>query len=174
MRELRVLPRFVENCEELVRLAAGEVERFASYPTADEVARNGGTRPPFDPWRDTEYEEQDQYHVLSSRRMSINMRRALLDALRVPLGARRTFYVQVLRYEKGDFVLPHRDAAAQGVVVLTSSERDGLVVQARDDTYIKVVDEAGTLVLCDPRAWHWVDPVLDGPRFSVVTIPPPT
>ncbi|CAA9537598.1 MAG: hypothetical protein AVDCRST_MAG85-4275 [uncultured Solirubrobacteraceae bacterium] len=173
MRDLRVLPGFVAGCGQLVEMAAAESQRFVTYPSRAELARRGTGHRAFDPTRHTEDEEQDQYHVLPGNRMSQTLRTALLDALAVPADRQRRFYVQLIRYGTGDFVLPHRDEVAQGVIPLTTSRRDGLVVEATEATFVKVPDVAGTLLLCDPRAWHWVDPVQDGPRFSLVTIPPP-
>jgi hypothetical protein len=69
-------------------------------------------------------------------------------------------------------VTPHQDELLQGLYVLTSSRRDGLTVQSAEDEFIKVPDEAGTLIVADLSAWHWVDPVLDEVRYSMITIPP--
>ncbi|MFD3683202.1 hypothetical protein ACFWTE_00070 [Nocardiopsis sp. NPDC058631] len=90
-----------------------------------------------------------------------------------PAGTRRDdYYVQVSRYDRGDYVLPHRDSLRQGLYMLTTSDRDGLNAQHDEATVVFVPDRAGTRVEHDPRAWHWVAPVAAEERFTLVTIPP--
>lgn len=83
----------------------------------------------------------------------------------------KNFYVQINRYDVGDYVLPHRDTLQQGLYMLTSSERNSLVVQDATGRPVRIPDRAGTFITFDPNAWHWVDPVVDHERFTMVTIP---
>jgi hypothetical protein len=78
--------------------------------------------------------------------------------------------VQINRYDRGDYVLPHRDDCQQTIFMLTSSERDGLVVEAAAGLFVRVLDSAGQSVTHPPEAWHWVEPVLDTVRYTLVTI----
>jgi hypothetical protein len=127
---------------------------------------------PFDPYRDSEYEDEDRYHVLQSARMPDDLRAAIFAGT-TPAGTRPgDYYVQVNRYDRGDYVLPHRDSLQQGLYMLTTTGQDGLNAQHDRTTMVFVPDRAGTFVGHDPHAWHWVDPVAAEERYTLVTIPP--
>mgnify|MGYP000872348456 CR=1 FL=1 len=147
---------------ETVQRALSEADRFECIP---KTPTNGL----FDPWRDSEYEDDDRYQVLQMRDMSSALRGFMADWL-APLFGSSQFYFQINRYERGDHVLPHRDSLQQGLMMLTGGAGDGLCVQSGDDV-VRVPDKAGRIVLCDTDAWHWVDPVRSAPRFTLVTIP---
>jgi hypothetical protein len=171
MQPLISIPDVIRNHAEIVALAMRHADLFASYPTAEALAARDG-RQRFDPHRDTEYEDDDRYHVLQlgqmPRELRVAIARAIADNGRDP----GKYYAQLQRYDAGDFVLPHRDRLVQGLYNLTSATQDGLVVQDAERGFIKHVDRAGTFLLHDMRAWHWVDPVLEPVRFTMITIPP--
>ena len=80
------------------------------------------------------------------------------------------FFVQIQRYNPGEYIVPHRDnynITKLHLITLTSSESDGLVYQSEPDKLIKIYDKAGRKIDADMNNWHWVDPVKDT-RFSLV------
>lgn len=171
MKPLTVIPDVIADCTEIVRLARRYRNLFADYPDPDARPRPSGA-PVFDPYRDSEYEDDDRYHVLQSAEMPDDLRKAVFAAITPEGTSMGDYYVQVNRYDRGDYVLPHRDSLRQGLYMLTDSEPDGLNAQHDPETVVFVPDRAGTFVEHDPGAWHWVDPVVSEERFTLVTIPP--
>jgi hypothetical protein len=168
MRDLVVTPGVVTNCQEITELAARHRDRFTDYPSPGAEPR------PFDPYRDSEYEDDDRYHVMQADRMPAELRAAILAGIAPPgIDPARLsgLYVQINRYDQGDYVLPHRDSLQQGLYMLTTSERDALIAQDAHGRAVRVPDRAGTYITHDPGAWHWVDPVVDHTRYTIVTIP---
>lgn len=161
----------VSNCAEIIALAERYSGRFADYPNPGAVRRRTPEWDPFDPYRDSEYEDDDQYHVMEADRMPAELHAAILTGILPPGVDPAGLYVQVNRYDPGDYVLPHRDSLQQGLYMLTTSEVDALVVQDAECRAVRVTDRAGRYITHDPRAWHWVDPVLDHVRYTLVTIP---
>jgi hypothetical protein len=171
MKPLTVIPGVVADCEGIVALARRHRHLFTDHPDPAAPPRPPGTEP-FDPYRDSEYEDDDRYHVLQSARMPDDLREAIFAAV-TPGGTRMAdYYVQVNRYDRGDYVLPHRDSLQQGLYMLTTSESDGLNAQHDAGSVVFVPDRAGTFIAHDPQAWHWVDPVAAEERYTLVTIPP--
>jgi hypothetical protein len=171
LRDLKITPGVIPNCAEIVELAIKYADRFRDYPDPSAVRRRGPDWDPFNPYRDSEYEDDDQYHVLQGPDMPDDLRAAILRGI-APNGLKlKNFYVQINRYDVGDYVLPHRDTMQQGLYMLTSSERNSLVVQDAAGRPVRIPDRAGTFITFDPNAWHWVDPVVDHERFTMVTIP---
>jgi hypothetical protein len=171
MSDLVVSPGVVRNCPEIIALAEQHRDRFTDYPGTDAVRMRPADWDPFDPYRDSEYEDDDQYHVLAADRMPADLLAAILRGI-TALGADAAgLYVQINRYDPGDYVLPHRDSLQQGLYMLTTSDRDGLVVQGADGHVVRLLDRAGTYITHHSRAWHWVDPVVHHVRYTLVTIP---
>ncbi len=171
MRDLVVTSGAVANCREIIALAEEQTDRFADYPDPASSRRRPPDEAPFDPYRDSEYEDDDRYHVLHGDRMSQELRAAILAGIVPPGHSPGRLYVQINRYDPGDYVLPHRDEFQQGLYMLTTSEWNALIVQNAHGHAVRVPDRAGTYLTHDPRAWHWVDPVVDDTRYTIVTIP---
>lgn len=78
-------------------------------------------------------------------------------------------FLQIQRYVKGSYILPHRDNYNVGLrlFTLSTSEYDGLTVQS-EDGFIFVPDIGGQEIIFDRSAWHWVNPVRDRIRYSLV------
>ena len=69
-------------------------------------------------------------------------------------------FIQIQKYEIGDYILPHKDPyPCFGLLMLSTSTQDGLVVQGRDNKYTFITDKAGTFVDVPKFTWHWVNPV---------------
>jgi hypothetical protein len=124
----------------------------------------------FNPERDGEDEKEDRYAILPAQHMPPELRQLVEHGLQLAPGHR--VYYQLNRYQAGDYVLPHRDRCHQSIHILTRSPADGLTVEATDGTLRRVLDEPGLTIVHAPEVWHWVDPVLHGPRYTLVTIPP--
>lgn len=78
-------------------------------------------------------------------------------------------FIQIQKYEIGDYILPHKDSyPCFGLVMLSTSDKDGLVVQQRDGTYKFYPDKAGTFVDVPKFSWHWVNPVQEKTRYTAV------
>ncbi|MFE6308613.1 hypothetical protein [Nocardiopsis sp. NPDC057823] len=171
MKPLTVIPDVVADCGGIVALARRYRHLFADHPDPAAPPRPPEADP-FDPYRDSEYEDDDRYHVLQSARMPDDLRAAIFAAITPEGTPMADYYVQVNRYDRGDYVLPHRDSLQQGLYMLTTSETDGLNAQHDAGTMVFVPDRAGTFIAHDPQAWHWVDPVASEERYTLVTIPP--
>jgi hypothetical protein len=78
-------------------------------------------------------------------------------------------FIQIQKYEIGDYILPHKDTyPCFGLLMLSTSDKDGLVVQQLDGTYKFYPDKAGTLVDVPKFTWHWVNPVREKTRYTAV------
>jgi hypothetical protein len=78
-------------------------------------------------------------------------------------------FIQVQKYEIGEYILPHKDPyPCFGLVMLSTSDKDGLVVQQLDGTYKFYPDKVGTIVDVPKFTWHWVNPVRDKTRYTAV------
>jgi hypothetical protein len=172
MKKVVVKRGFIDNYQEIVFLAEKHKDKFVDYPN-HRVAETTRKVQHFDPYRDTEYEEDDRYHVLHAMRMPYELKEAIFKNMHKPNIDISHYYAQIIRYDKGDYVLPHRDSLQQGLYILTDSAYDGLIVQS-GDKFVRISDEAGTMIIHDENAWHWVDPVIETVRYTLLTIPPLT
>lgn len=78
-------------------------------------------------------------------------------------------FIQIQKYEIGDYILPHKDPyPCFGLMMLSTSEKDGLVVQQLDGTYKMYSDKAGTIIDVPKFTWHWVNPVREKTRYTAV------
>lgn len=78
-------------------------------------------------------------------------------------------FLQVQKYEIGEYILPHKDPyPCFGLVMLSTSEKDGLVVQQLDGTYKFHPDKVGTIIDVPKFTWHWVNPVREKTRYTAV------
>lgn len=78
-------------------------------------------------------------------------------------------FIQIQRYDPGDFIVPHKDVyevTKIHLITLTTSAQDGLVVQDGENL-VRVLDVAGQKIDFKYSAWHWVDPVIET-RYSIV------
>jgi len=78
-------------------------------------------------------------------------------------------FIQIQKYEIGEYILPHKDSyPCFGLVTLSTSDLDGIVVQQKDGTYKFITDKAGNFVDVPKFSWHWVNPVRDKTRYTAV------
>jgi hypothetical protein len=91
----------------------------------------------------------------------------LIEAFKI--SDREYDFLQVQKYEIGEYILPHKDTyPCFGLVMLSTSDLDGLVVQQKDGTYKFHPDKAGTFVNVPKYSWHWVNPVREKTRYTAV------
>jgi hypothetical protein len=78
-------------------------------------------------------------------------------------------FIQIQKYEIGEYILPHKDPySCFGLVTLSTSTLDGIVVQQRDGTYKFISDVAGNFIDVPKFAWHWVNPIREKTRYTAV------
>jgi hypothetical protein len=78
-------------------------------------------------------------------------------------------FIQIQKYEIGEYILPHKDPyPCFGLVTLSTSNLDGIVVQQKDGTYKFIPDKAGNFVEVPRFSWHWVNPVREKTRYTAV------
>jgi hypothetical protein len=78
-------------------------------------------------------------------------------------------FIQIQKYEIGEYILPHKDPyPCFGLITLSTSNLDGIVVQQRDSTYKFIPDVAGNFVDVPKFAWHWVNPIREKTRYTAV------
>ena len=78
-------------------------------------------------------------------------------------------FMQVQKYEIGDYILPHKDDYLFDLLLfnLTSSDLDGLVC-GDDEEFKFIPDVAGQEIKFNRTEWHWVNPVRQHRRYSLV------
>ena len=78
-------------------------------------------------------------------------------------------FIQIQKYEIGDYILPHKDSyPCFGLLTLSTSNLDGIVVEQRDGIYKFFPDVTGNLVDVPKFRWHWVNPVREKTRYTAV------
>jgi len=78
-------------------------------------------------------------------------------------------FIQIQKYEVGDYILPHKDCYPHfGLVMLSTSSIDGVTVEQRDNTYITHPDVTGTIIDIPKYRYHWVSPVREKTRYTAV------
>lgn len=78
-------------------------------------------------------------------------------------------FIQIQQYLPGDWIVPHKDIYTitdLHLIILTTSDSDGLVVEDGKGGLQKIYDQAGTYINVGDR-YHWVNPVRDI-RYSLV------
>jgi hypothetical protein len=78
-------------------------------------------------------------------------------------------FIQIQKYEIGDYILPHKDCyPCFGLLTLSTSNLDGIVIEQRDGSYKFFPDVTGNLLDVPKFRWHWVNPVREKTRYSAV------
>lgn len=78
-------------------------------------------------------------------------------------------FIQIQKYEIGDYILPHKDSyPCFGLLTLSTSNLDGIVVEQRDGKYKFFPDVTGNLIDVPKFRWHWVNPVREKTRYTAV------
>lgn len=154
---MKIIPNFIRNCDEILQ----HVERHQSK---------------FKP------REGNDVHTsiipnLKSRFCTlkdVDMDRALIRAIFQdsdfdPFLKDSYNFIQIQRYEPGDFIVPHKDIYSitkLHLVILTSSDSDGFVMEDGKGGLVRIMDRAGQYIDLSDE-YHWVDPVVNL-RYSLV------
>ena len=78
-------------------------------------------------------------------------------------------FIQIQKYEIGDYILPHKDNYPHFALVhLSTSSLDGLTLEGLDGTYKFYPDQTGNLINIPKYKWHWVNPVREKTRYTAV------
>jgi hypothetical protein len=102
-----------------------------------------------------------------SKDMPIELREFLIQAFKIT--EKDYSFLQIQKYEIGDYILPHKDSyPCFGLLILSTSSLDGIVVQQKDSTYKFFPDIAGSLIDVPKFGWHWVNPVREKTRYTAV------
>jgi len=109
---------------------------------------------------------RSRFKTLSDNNMPKELKEMVLK--NVPENEFNYSFIQIQRYDPGDFILPHKDNYVSQLRLfnLTSSQVDGLCIES-GDTFIHILDHAGQEIIFDPLAWHWINPVKEQ-RYSLV------
>jgi len=100
-----------------------------------------------------------------------NIPKILLDFLikEFNITKRQYSFIQVQKYEIGDYILPHKDCYPLfGLIMLSTSSIDGVTVEQRDGTYLTYPDVIGTRIDIPKYRYHWVNPVREKTRYTAV------
>jgi hypothetical protein len=79
-------------------------------------------------------------------------------------------FIQIQKYEPGDYIAPHRDAyiiRKLHLITLTDSDTDGLVCEDENHSLVKIYDVAGQYIDFPYDSAHYVSPVKNI-RYSLV------
>jgi hypothetical protein len=78
-------------------------------------------------------------------------------------------FLQIQKYEIGDYILPHKDNYSHfGLTNLSTSSLDGLTVEDHDNVYKFLPDKTGNIINVPKYRWHWVNPVREKTRYTAV------
>ena len=169
--KLRVIPKFFNNPSGIISMVESQLEKFKKYPTSTTLAKRKREPAIFCLSKHVGY-EFDQCQILSWFDMNKELRSCIVDSFMSSGHNISSHQCQIQRYTHGDYLLPHCDYIPQSIVMLTDSETDSLIAQDEQGKIIRIKDSSGTLILIDPCAFHWVDPVLDSVRYTMTISPP--
>lgn len=153
---MNLIPNFITNCDDIVKICIENKDKFIPRR---EMGGHGGPLTVFSRFS-TYYNDKMEDWFIDLIFENSNFDSDLRDLYS---------FIQIQRYDPGDFIVPHRDnyyIKKLHLVVMTNSEYDGLTLQNEKDL-IKIYDKAGQKIDADFNNWHWVDPVKDT-RFSLV------
>jgi hypothetical protein len=124
--------------------------------------------------------EGDQHHANHMGMMSQfktlfheEMPDELIEAImkNFPEELQETFeFLQIQKYDIGDYIVPHKDKydiIKLHLCHLTSSKSDGTTIQVGEGIET-ILDKAGQYLDFPYDSWHWVNPVLEHTRYSLV------
>jgi hypothetical protein len=93
----------------------------------------------------------------------------ILTFLETAFKSSRYDFMQIQKYEIGEYILPHRDSYPHfNLLILSQSDLDGIVVEQIDGTYKFFPDVQGNMINLPAYKWHWVNPVRDKTRYTAV------
>jgi hypothetical protein len=162
---MKIFENRFSDPEPIKALADKYADLFTDYP-------NRPTSKLFNPYRHDSVFDDDRYHVLHhGRRMPKDLKELICDTFKFSRRDQES-EISINRYDRGDYILPHRDSGPIGLFMLTTSAHDGLTLNDENGRFVTVNDKAGRCVVMKTTTWHWVNPIQDKVRYTVVTDPP--
>jgi hypothetical protein len=78
-------------------------------------------------------------------------------------------FMQIQKYEVGDYILPHRDSYPHfNLICLSNSDIDGLILEDINGNFNFHPDKVGNKINIPRYKWHWVGPVREKTRYTAV------
>ena len=112
-----------------------------------------------------------KFKTLKDNQMSEDLKNCIFENSDFPQELKDCYsFIQIQRYDAGDYISPHRDAYIVRkihLITLTDSEVDGLVCEDQNHNLVKVFDKAGQYIDFPYDSVHWVCPV-KYQRYSLV------
>ena len=112
-----------------------------------------------------------KFKTLKDDKMSDMLKQAIFADADFPKDLKDTYaFIQIQRYDPGDYIAIHRDAyivRKLHLITLTDSEVDGLVCEDENHDLVKIFDKAGQYIDFPYDAAHYVSPVKHQ-RYSLV------
>ena len=155
---LKVIPNFLRNANKIVALANEHHDLFV--PRTGEDAHAG-----FIPGICS------RFKTLKNESMTQELVTAIFADADWDEDTRDFWeFIQIQKYEPGDYIVPHRDSyrvRKLHLITLTSGKYDGLVSENDEQELVYIPDEAGQYVDFPYTAAHYVSPVREL-RYSLV------
>ena len=155
---LKITPNFLRNADKIVTLAKAHDSLFS--PRLGEDAHAG-----FIPGICS------RFKTLKNEAMSPELITAIFADADWDEDPRDFWeFIQIQKYEPGDYIVPHRDSyrvRKLHLITLTSGKYDGLVSENENKELIFIPDEAGQYVDFPYTAAHYVSPVREL-RYTLV------
>jgi hypothetical protein len=112
-----------------------------------------------------------KFKTLKDNQMSESLIESIFADCLFPKDLKDTYaFIQIQRYDPGDYIAIHRDAyivTKLHLITLTDSEVDGLVCEDENHELVKIFDKAGQYIDFPYDAAHYVSPVKKK-RYSLV------
>jgi len=154
---MRVIENYIKNVDEIITLLEQHADHFKKRDGCFNHGNHMGM--------------ESQFKTLHNVDMSEELLEAITKNLQGDLKDVWEF-IQVQKYEIGDYIVPHKDAydvLAIHLFHLTSSDCDGTTTATEDGKgLVTIMDKAGQKVEFPYTAWHWVNPVISHTRYTLV------
>ena len=155
---LKTIPNFLRNASSIVSYVMTLNRLFVPRVGED---NHGGFIPGI----------QSRFHTLKDEHMPDDLKKLIFSDADWDDETRDFWeFIQIQKYEAGDYIVPHRDAyriRKLHLVTLTSSDYDGLVCENDNKELIFIPDKAGQYVDFPYSSAHYVSPVREL-RYSIV------
>jgi len=155
---LEVIPNFLRNADQIIALAKEHEVNFT--PRSGEDAHAG-----FIPGICS------KFYTLKDEHMSSELKNVIFADADWDDDTKDFWeFIQIQKYNPGDYIVPHRDSyrvRKLHLITLTTSDYDGLVCEDDENKLIFIPDKAGQYIDFPYTAAHYVSPVREL-RYSIV------
>lgn len=152
MDTIQVIPNVIKNYSQIIEYVTNKEFQFKCRKTEQVFANMFGS---------------SFFSTLESKFMDNTLLSMILE--NIPENKYDYSFIQIQKYTLGQYILPHKDnyTCLLRLFTLTTSNIDGFCTQ-NGDSYTVIPDVAGQEIKFDLNAWHWVNPVRDPIRYSLV------